>query len=102
LEDLAKEFITRGVPVDAQATMLAASTDSSRKSLGVSNREVGIWGSRVIEHLQPNGNKSPVTTKDRTPLHWAMFHGAAGLARVLLANGADVNAVDGGIARQRI
>ncbi|EHK47190.1 putative ankyrin repeat protein, partial [Trichoderma atroviride IMI 206040] len=55
---------------------------------------VGIWGSRVVEHLQPNGNKPPATAKDRTPLHWAMFHGAAGLARVLLANGADVNAVD--------
>ncbi|KAK4076547.1 uncharacterized protein Triagg1_4150 [Trichoderma aggressivum f. europaeum] len=94
LADLAKELITRGIPVDARATMLAISTNSSRKSLRVSNREVGIWGSRVAEHLQPNGDKSPATTKDRTPLHWAMFHGAAGVAKVLLANGADVNAVD--------
>lgn len=94
LADLAQEFITRGIPVDARATMLAVSANSSRISLRVPNREVGIWGSRVVEHLQPNGNKPPATTKDRTPLHWAMFHGAAGLARVLLANGADVNAVD--------
>lgn len=94
LADLAKELITRGIPVDARATMLAVSTNSSRKSLRVSNREVGIWGSRDVEHLQSNGDKSPAATKDRTPLHWAMFHGAAGLAMVLLDNGADVNAVD--------
>ncbi|KAF5120833.1 Ankyrin-3 [Metarhizium anisopliae] len=94
LAELAKEFIAKGIPVDARATMLAVSTTSGRKSLRVSNREVGIWGSRVVEHLQPNRNESPATTKDRTPLHWAMFYGAVGLASVLLANGADVNAVD--------
>jgi ankyrin repeat protein len=92
--DLAKEFIAKGVPVNARATMLAVFTNSGRNSLRVSNREVGIWGSRVVEHLQPSSSKSPAMTKDRTPLHWAMFQGAVGLASVLLMNGADVNAVD--------
>lgn len=32
--------------------------------------------------------------KDRTPVHWAMVHGAVGMASVLVANGADVNAVN--------
>ncbi|KAK9443890.1 ankyrin [Metarhizium brunneum] len=94
LAELTKEFIAKGIPVDARATMLAVSTTSGRKSLRVSNREVGIWGSRVVEHIQPNSNESPAATKDRTPLHWAMFYGAVGLASVLLANGVDVNAVD--------
>ncbi|KAG8408667.1 hypothetical protein J3458_019687 [Metarhizium acridum] len=94
LGELAKEFIMKGIPVDARATMLAIPTTSGRKSLRVSNREVGIWGSRVVEHLQPNSNESPVIIKDRTPLHWAVFYGAVGLASVLLENGADVNAVD--------
>ncbi|KHN95170.1 ankyrin [Metarhizium album ARSEF 1941] len=73
--------------------MLAIPTTSGRKSLRVSNREVGIWGSRVVEHLQPNSNESPVIARDRTPLHWAVSYGAVGLASVLLENGADVNAV---------
>lgn len=93
LAELATEFIARGVPVDARATMLAVST-TGREALRVFNRAVGTWGSCVVEHLQPNNSESPAVIKDRTMLHWAMVHGAVGMASVLVANGADVNAVD--------
>ncbi|EFY95136.1 Ankyrin repeat protein [Metarhizium robertsii ARSEF 23] len=93
LAELATELIARGVPVDARATILAVST-TGREPLRVSNQDVGTWGSRVVEHLQPNNNESLAVIKDRTPLHWAMVHGAVGMANVLVVNGADVNAVD--------
>lgn len=94
LASLAERFISNGVPANSRATMLTAVTTSGRKSLRVSSREVGIWGSRVLEHLQSKSEDPRATVKDSTPLHWAVFYGAVGMTVVLLANGADVNALD--------
>ncbi|KAG6006480.1 hypothetical protein E4U21_007024 [Claviceps maximensis] len=102
LAEMAQVLVARGLPVDSRAIMLPTShttTFGRRKSLRVSNRDVGIWGSRVAKYLPPNSNEScQAATKPHgaTLLHWAVFHGALGVAGVLLANGADPNALDEG------
>lgn len=89
---LAEEFVAKGVSVNSRATMLAVQTPSCLLPL---NPEVGVWGCRIEACLCSNDSTRPLAViKDSTPLHWAVFHGAVGVAVVLLAKGADVDALD--------
>ena len=50
-----------------------------------------VVSSTTVERL---GINSGSKRQGETPIHFAAFHNAVGVAKVLLANGADVNAID--------
>ncbi|EFY86279.1 hypothetical protein J3459_017004 [Metarhizium acridum] len=88
---LVEDLISRGAPLQARAPMLLGrSTRSRSPSHG---HGFGLWGSRVQGATQ---YAASVVRHNETPLHWAAYHGAVGVASSLLAHGADVFTEDDG------
>lgn len=79
LGKLAGELILRGADVEARAPMIA----------GHENR----WKLRRSEDV-PETRQPEMIMPRRTPLHWAAAYGALGVAKALLAHGADPSAQD--------
>lgn len=89
---LANGLLIRGVPIEARAPMLVRGL--ARTGPRTSGHHVGLWGSRVHEAMQRAATAPDMVRCNRTPLHWAAYHGAVGVANALLAHGADASAED--------
>ncbi|OAQ65122.1 ankyrin [Pochonia chlamydosporia 170] len=92
MAQLAEDLLFRGAPLQVPAPMLIRhSTTSSARLHG---QDIGLWGSRVQDAMQLAATAPDMVRRNGTPLHWAAYHGAVGVASALLAHGADAFAED--------
>lgn len=79
VQDMVEHLIRKGVNMEARATLLIY--HGAGHYLGAS------WGFRVFQKLK-SLPKYPRTSKPGFPLlHWAAYHGAVGVLKVILENG---------------
>lgn len=67
---------------------------STRVTTPYNGHPYGLWGSCVENAMQLAASAPEMVRRNETPLHWAAYHGAVGVASILLAHGADVTAED--------
>ncbi|VUC30783.1 unnamed protein product [Clonostachys rosea] len=84
---LTEELVSRGADIEARAPMLIW----NRTLRGV---DLDCWGWRTKQNLERFAPNTAVVSYGLPLLHWAAHHGAVGLAKVILAHGANTKCVD--------
>ncbi|CAI6091801.1 unnamed protein product [Clonostachys chloroleuca] len=87
---LAQELVSRGADIEARASMVV-SVATLRKD---QNLHAHGWGWRTKQTLEKFASDAAVVSLDLPLLHWAAHHGAVGLAKVILAHGANPECAD--------
>ncbi|CAH0050993.1 unnamed protein product [Clonostachys solani] len=86
---LAEELVSRGADIEARAPMLASVATLKDKDV-----HAYAWGWRTKQTLDMFASDAAVVSPDLPLLHWAAHHGAVGLAKVILAHGANPECAD--------
>lgn len=89
---LADDLILRGARVETRAPMLVRDFDKNDRR--ASHRYAKPWGFLAQAAMQLAEDQPDMVLSDLTPLHWAAYHGAVGVANALLTHGANPSAND--------
>ncbi|KFY35094.1 hypothetical protein V494_06212 [Pseudogymnoascus sp. VKM F-4513 (FW-928)] len=89
-EELAKDFILRGIDAEAPAPLLGLPNQvySNPMLSGVP------WGYRLRDKMADTSARKEVIRHGLKPVHWAAERGAVGVIRALIANGVNVSTAD--------